>query len=176
MNLARQLAECREIVAEDLDGDVRARAGEHVVDAMRDWLADGDVGPREQRDFLSQFLEHGFARPILHLEANIDLGGFDSLHVLIELGSARATRGGGHFRHAEHQPLESIAERVGISEARARDRNRAHGQCALVELGKERSARRDNTDDGGDQERYGRRDHGPPVCERVSEPPLVGAP
>ena len=48
LHLAGQLAEGRKIVAEDLDGDVRAGAGEHVVDAMRDGLADRDVGAREQ--------------------------------------------------------------------------------------------------------------------------------
>ena len=47
--LAHALAEPaqrREIVAEDLDGDVRARARQHVVDAVRDRLADRHVRAR----------------------------------------------------------------------------------------------------------------------------------
>ena len=96
-----------------------ARVPEHVIDAMRDRLADRDVRSWEQRRFLPQLLEHLFARPILHLEANIDLGRLDALHVLIELGSASATRRGRDFGDAEHQSFERIAQRVRVGQARS---------------------------------------------------------
>ena len=112
MHLARQLAKRRQIVAEDLDRDVRTCAGEHVVDAVRDRLADCDVCAREQRDLLPHLLEQRFARPVLHLETNVDLRRFHTLHVLVQFGPAGSPRRGRDFRHAEQQPLEGIAERV----------------------------------------------------------------
>jgi hypothetical protein len=39
-----------EVVAEDLHRDVRPRARQHVVDAMRDRLADGHVGAGQRRE------------------------------------------------------------------------------------------------------------------------------
>ena len=54
----------RQIVTEDLDRDVRASAGEHVIDAVRNRLANRDVRAGQQRDLLSQLLEHRLARPI----------------------------------------------------------------------------------------------------------------
>jgi hypothetical protein len=38
-----------QVVAEDLDGDLRAHARQHVVDAVRDGLADGDGGRQVAR-------------------------------------------------------------------------------------------------------------------------------
>ena len=110
-----------------------------MVDAVRDRLADGDVRAREQRDLLSQFLEHRFAcgRSFIS-RSHVDLGGLDSLNVLVQFRAPGSPCRGRHFRHAEHQPLERIAERVRIREARARNRHGADGQGAFVELRQKR--------------------------------------
>ena len=153
LHLAGQLPKRRQIVAEDLHGDVGARAGQHVVDAVRDRLADRDVGARQQRHLLPQLLEHRLARPVLHLQADVDLRRFDALHVLVELRAAGSPRRRRHLRHAEHQPLQRVAQRVRIGEARARDGHGADGQRAFVELGEKRSARCKDADERGDQQR-----------------------
>ena len=82
-----------EIVAEDLHGDVRARARQHVVDAVGDRLADRDVRAGQQRDLLTKLLEHGLRGRVLHRQAHVDLGRLDALDVLVELGAAGAPRG-----------------------------------------------------------------------------------
>ena len=78
------------------------------------------------------------------------------------------------FRHAEQQPLERIAERVRVGEARARNRHGADGQGAFVELGQKRSARCNDARQRDDQQqRRQRPDDCPPVRERMAEPALV---
>ena len=162
LNLSRESVERGEIVAEDLDGDVGARPGEHVVDAVGNGLANRDVGSRQQRGLLSQLLEHCFARPVLHRQAHVDLRRFHALHVLVELGATSPPSGRGDLRHAQHQPLEGIAQRVRISEARARNRHGAHGQGAFVELREKRSARGNDARERNGQQSDGSGQNCPP--------------
>ena len=79
--------------------------------------------PGQQRHLLPQLLEHGLARPVLHREPHVDLGRLDALHVLVELGAAGPARRRRHLGHAEQQPLERIAQRIGVREARAWNRS-----------------------------------------------------
>ena len=86
---ARQVAEHGEIGTEDLHRDVRPRAREHVVDPVRDRLADGDVHARNEREPLADLLQHLLLRSVLHRQVDVELGGLDALQVLVELGPSR---------------------------------------------------------------------------------------
>ena len=101
-------AQLLQIVAEDLDGDVGARARQHVVDAVRDRLADRDVRAREQRHLLPQLLEEGLLRTDRSsVRPHVDLGRLHALHVLVEFRSSRAPGRRRHLRVREHQPLDA---------------------------------------------------------------------
>ena len=54
LDCAAELPEHLKVVAEDLDRDARARAGEHMIDPMRDRLADRNVHARDQRELAAQ--------------------------------------------------------------------------------------------------------------------------
>ena len=140
LDLARELTQDLQVVAEDLHGDVGARARQHVIDAMRDGLADRDVRARQQRHLLAQLLQHRLARAVLHREPHVDLRGFDALDVLVQLRSARSPGRRRHLRHAEQQPFERVAQRIRVGEARPGDGDGADGQRAFVELRQERPA------------------------------------
>ena len=140
---------------------------------MRDRLADRDVRARQQRHFLAELLEDDLARPILHGQADVNLRRFDTLHMFVELRAAGSPGRRRHLGHAQQQPFQAIAKRVGVRQARAGDRHRTDGQGAFVELRKERSTSGHNTDQRRDQQRRRRGQHRAPVREGVAEPALI---
>ena len=54
-------AQREQVVAEQLDGDRRARAGEQVIDAVRDRLADRERGAWYAAERAAQLVEEGLA-------------------------------------------------------------------------------------------------------------------
>src|SRR5918992_4789979 len=54
LHLAGQLSQRWQVLAENLDGDTGARAGQHVVDTMRDRLANRHIGAGQKRNLLTQ--------------------------------------------------------------------------------------------------------------------------
>ena len=141
--LAHALAEPAQraqVVAEDLDGDVRARARQHVIDPVRDRLADRHVRAGQRRKPAPQLGEQLVARPLGLAQADVDLGRLDALHVLVELGAAGAARGRDDLRLREQDLLDAPADLVRLGQRRARQRVRLHRQAAFVELRQERRA------------------------------------
>ena len=115
-----------------------------MIDAVRDRLPDRDIRAGKQRHLLPQLLEDGFPRPLLHLQADVDLGRFDTLHVLVELGSPGAARRGRRPPGRSSSSRSSaLPRRVRVGEARARDGHGADRQRAFVELRQKGSARRE---------------------------------
>ena len=90
VDLFRQRAQHRQFVAEDLDRDVRAGTRQHMVDAVRDRLPDGDVHAREECHFLANLLEDCLLGTSRHLEIDIDLGGLHALDMLIQFRTSRS--------------------------------------------------------------------------------------
>ena len=78
-----------EVVAVDLERDLGAHAGEHVVEPVADRLADVDAAGQhtEARADIGQIacLPRSDA-----CESDVDLGGMHALGMLIELGAAGA--------------------------------------------------------------------------------------
>ena len=97
---AGQQAQLVEVVAEDFHRHVGPCAGEHVVNAVRNRLADDDVHAGNQREIAAQRLEEFLLGPLLHLQGHINLGRLHALGVLVQLGPALAARHAGHFRDA----------------------------------------------------------------------------
>ena len=79
-----------EVFTENLHGDIRPRAGEHVVNAVRDGLPNRDVHARNEREVPAQGVKKRRFTALPHLEGDVKLGGLHPLGVLIELGPAGA--------------------------------------------------------------------------------------
>ena len=75
--------------------------------------------PGSSDTFRADLLEHHLpGRASDGVEPHVDLGGLDALHVLVQLGPSRPAGGGRHFGHAQQQPLERVAQRVRVRQAR----------------------------------------------------------
>ena len=93
-----------EVVAEDLERNLRPHARQHVIEPVGDRLA--DVGRQRQH---GQALPHVgddlVLRPAAGLHVDLDIGGVDALGMLVELGPPGAPRHLPHLRHAQQQPF-----------------------------------------------------------------------
>ena len=175
--LFAEAAQHREIVAEYLDGHIGPRARQHVVDAMRDRLADGDVGAGHERQPLSNLVEHDLARPPALAQPHVYLGRLHPLHVLVELGPPRPPAGGRHLGHLQEKPLDGAAERARLGQARPRQGHRADDQRALVERGQERAPQeRGRSSSSSSRQQAGRRQHRARAPQGAGQQPRVAAP
>jgi hypothetical protein len=112
LDLAGEGTQYREIVTEYFDGDVGSGPGEHMVDAMGNGLADGNVHAGEERYAFPDFGEDFVLRAGLHLEGHVDLGGFDALDMLVEFRASGAAGGGNDLGDAEQDAFEAAAKVV----------------------------------------------------------------
>jgi hypothetical protein len=96
-----------EVVAENLDGDLRTHAGEHVVDAVRDRLADGNG--RRQVDQAGADVRRDLAHRAGHfrcrLQADIQFADMDAFGMLVEFRPAAASPDVHHLGHRLDQHL-----------------------------------------------------------------------
>ena len=98
-----------------------------MVDAVGDRLPDVDVHPRHQCGALADLSQHLVFVALTHGQLDVDLGRFHSLEVLVEFGPAGSTSGGNHLGYAQENLFQSGPKAVGLSQTRARNRNRADG-------------------------------------------------
>ena len=82
-----------EIVAVDLDHELRAHAREHVVEPMRDGLADGDAH-RQRREARANVGEHLLAAAAGGLQVDVEFADVHAFGMLVELGPAGAAADG----------------------------------------------------------------------------------
>ena len=87
-----------------------------------------------------QLRQQLLARPLRLAQADVDFRRLDALHVLVELGAARAPGRGHDLGLRQQNLLDPRADLVRLAERRPRQRVHADGQAALVELGKKRGA------------------------------------
>ena len=129
-----------QVGTEDLDGDVGARPRQHVIDAMRDGLPNGDVGARHQRQPLADLLQHNVLRPPPPASA-ARLSRWTRRPARCSSSSARPVpaRRRRHLGHVQQQTLDGASQRVRLLQARARQRHRADDQRPLVERRQERT-------------------------------------
>jgi hypothetical protein len=92
-----QRAKLVEVRAEDLHRNVGACAAQHVVNAVGDGLADGDVHARHLRQGCPECLQKFSLVPVFHLDRHVQFRSLDALRVLVEFSSARAARDGNNF-------------------------------------------------------------------------------
>ena len=135
---------------------------------MRDRLADRDVRARQQRRPSRAVSSSTASRGRSFIvEAHVDLRRFDALHVLVELGAPVRRAVDVTSGTLSSSRSSALPKRIRVGEARARNRHRAHGQRAFVELRQKRSARGEDADERRDEQRRRRREHQPPIGERV---------
>ena len=72
-------------------------------------------------------MQHLGFRAGSHFEINVDFGGLDALHVLIEFRATGPAGRGGDLRDGQQDLLQCSAELIGFGETRARKRNGTYG-------------------------------------------------
>ncbi len=132
---AGHVAQHLQVGSEHLDRYVGARAREHVIDAVRDRLPHRDVGPRQERQALSDLVQDDFLGTVAHAQVHVDLGRLHALKVLVEFGASRASCRRCNPVHPEQEPLGRGPQPIGLLEAGARYGDDADRQRALVEFG-----------------------------------------
>ena len=154
-----------EVVAENLQHDLRANARLQMIEPMADRLTDRDRN-RQHRELLADVRIDFGLRSCRAREVHIDFAEIDALGMLVEFGAAGAAPDRFHFGNLRKQTLGDEAEPM-----RLRKRNsgivldRKH-QRAFVE-GRQEAARQQcceiTRDDNGDR---GSPDHDTAVSER----------
>ena len=133
--LAKILADARErveIVAKDFQGDLGADAREHVVEAMRDRLADVDRHRQNAELFADLGEDHVLASP-RRVEIDFDLRGMDALGMFVEFGAAGAASDRFDLGNLQQQLLGDQADAVGFRQRYARREGGVDRQRAFVE-------------------------------------------
>ena len=90
-----------QVLAEDLDGDLRAHARQHVVDPVRDGLADLQRGRQidQPRADVGLDLVHAARQLGGGLQAHVELADVHTFGVFVQFSPAAAATDVGHFRH-----------------------------------------------------------------------------
>jgi hypothetical protein len=115
-----QTAQRVEVVAVDLQRDLRAHAGQQVVEAMADRLADAG-SDRQAGQALPDVGNDLLAAAFRRLQVHVHLGVMHALGMFVELGAAGAAADLGHLGHLA-SPVAPPACRCGwIRPARCRD-------------------------------------------------------
>jgi len=102
-----------------------------------DGLADRHIRAGQRRKPASEGRQQFAARTRGFAQADVDLGRFDPLHVLVQLGAPGAARGRDDLGLSEQNLLDPPADLVGLCERRARQRVGLNRQAAFVKLGQE---------------------------------------
>ncbi len=122
-----------EIVAEDLERDLGAHAGQHVIEPMRDRLPDIDRRPAAPRAARGCRRRSRPCCATTGFEVDLDLGGVHALGMLVEFGAAGAAADDLHLGHLEHQPLGDQADAIRFGERDAGIEQHVDGERAFVE-------------------------------------------
>ncbi len=109
-----------EIIAENLQRDLRAHARQHVVEPMRDRLADVD-GDRQHREPRPQIVDDLGLAPAVRLQINFDIGRMDAFGVLIQFGAAGSPPDALHLRHFKDEAFGDEAHPVETRTAKCPD-------------------------------------------------------
>ena len=109
-------AERPQIVAEDLHGDVRAGAGEHVIDAVRDRLTDRHVGARQCGKVTAERGEQLRTRPGGLAETDVNFCRLHALHMFVQLGASGSARRRDDLGLRQEDLFHAPSDLVGLCE------------------------------------------------------------
>jgi hypothetical protein len=140
-----------EVLAEDLDRDLRAHARKHVVDAVRDGLADLQGGRQVHQPLADVGLDLVHAARELGggLQAHVEFADVHALGVLVQLGPPTAPSDVRHFGHLLDQHFGLARQSRGFAQRDAGVQAQADQQRAFVE----------GRQEGRWEERHGGRGH-----------------
>ena len=133
-----------QIVAKQLDGDLGTHAREHVVDPVRNGLANGNSRWQIGQTAADVALNLGHAALQLGRgqQAHIQLTHMDAFRVLIELGPSAAPPDMGDLGHGANQHLSLAGQCRRLGQCHPRVEPHAHQQRALVERRQERGRKK----------------------------------
>ena len=157
-----------EVVAEDLQGDLRAHAGKHVVETMRDRLSDVDVGGQDGKA-RPDVRDDRLAASARAVEIDVDLGGMHTFGMLVEFRASRAAPNRLCLGHLQDELFGDQAHAMRFGERDARPEQHRNGERALVERGQERSRQRERADYRDHDREHRRRDDERLLSERPAE-------
>ena len=173
-HLLGQRAQRIEVVAEDLERDLRTHARQHMVEPVRDRLAHVDVGRQDGKprpDIADDLL----AAPLRGFQIDVDLSRVHALGMLVELGAARATAYSLHLGHLQDEPLGDKADLVGFGQRDARPEQHRDSERALVEGRQEGTRQVGRGRRRGDHgEQGGRHDEHLPAKGPAQQAPVAG--
>ena len=163
--IARETAQGVEIVAIHFQRDLCAHAGEQVIEAMRDRLA--DVGRGRQRcQSAADVGDDVFTAARGGFEIHIHFGVMHALGMFVEFGAAGAPPGFRHFRYTRHQLFGERADAVGFGQRGARIKQHIDRQRTFVERRQERARKERHADRHQHHQRQRAREQGARMTKR----------
>ena len=120
------------VVAVDLERDLRPHARQHVVEAVRDRLADADAR-RQRRQPRADLGENLLAAAFGRAQIDVELAVVHALGVLVELGAAGAPADRADLGHLGDELLGEAADAIGFRQADAGLQHDADQHRPLVE-------------------------------------------
>ena len=140
-----------------------------MIDTVRDRLSDRHVGAGQRRESAAQRRQQLSTRADGVAEADVDLGRFHALDVLVELGAPRAPGGRHHLGLGQHDLLDTPSDLVRLRERRAGERIGLDGQAAFMKLRQKGRACAGQRDRGGGEQRRGSDHHEKGMVEHARE-------
>ena len=166
LDLVGDLVHTAQIGAEQLDGDVGARAGKHMVDAVTQRLPHGGGDARNGRQTCADVFHKRLARTVEQRKLDINFRAVGGLGVFVQLPAPRAARGAPHFGNLQQLGLDQIAHLMVLVQ---RDTGLGHDgnrKRTFIEIGQETVSERSVEVAGPQQQHEGGSDYGFLMVER----------
>ena len=134
LDLLRQPAQLGQIVAEYLDGNIGPATRQHVIDTVRDRLADDDLDAGQLGEILAQGAKELLLAARPHLQTDFEFRLVHIERMRIERRASGTPRRGDHFGMRQQHFLDQLPEPGRFRQRGARQRLDANCQRALVEV------------------------------------------
>ena len=158
-----------QVIAENLDRDLRLHTGKNVVDAVGNRLAHADADAGQGSQLGPDVREYLGLRAVGGVQLEFDLRGVDLHDVLVSLGTAGAPRDGAGFGNLREEFLGHAADAVALFERSSGGGDDKRGDAAFVEFRQELAPESRQGDESGDEETRRREVDAPRRLETVVE-------
>ena len=161
-----------EIVAKHFERDLRAHARQHVIEPVRNRLADIDGGWQSAETLAYVSDNHVLVAPA-GLQIDVDLGGVNAFCMFVQLRATRATAHRLHLRHLQNKLLGDQPGAMAFGQRDAGVEQHADRERALVERRQKRARQERRADCGCDDGGASQRQQKFWMGERAQQSPPV---